>query len=87
MNYWWRDATGAADKSSSALNALLLALLDLKHLPAEQREAWRRIFDHYVFDPPADVADHIPAQKRGVLGPISPELAQQVRAFLASQLK
>jgi hypothetical protein len=87
VNYWWSDATVAPDKSNSALNALLLALLDLKHLPAEQREAWRGIFDHYVFDPPADVADHIPAQKRGVLGPISPELAQQVRAFLVSQLK
>lgn len=33
------------------------------------------------------MADHIPAQKRGVLGPISPELAEQVRGFLVSQLK
>jgi cupin-like protein len=87
VNYWWRDAVGPSDKASSALNVLLLALLDLKHLPREQRDAWRNIFDHYVFNPSSDVADHIPAQKRGVLGAISPELAEQVRAFLAGQLK
>jgi hypothetical protein len=87
VNYWWRETRGASGEASSALNCLLLALLDLKHLPPEQREAWRRIFDYYVFDPQPGMADHIPAQKRGVLGPISPELAQQVRAFLAGQLK
>jgi hypothetical protein len=87
VNYWWRDAIGTSDKANSALNCLLHGLLDLKHLPPEQREAWRRLFDHYVFNPEPGMADHIPAQKRGVLGPISPELADQVRAFLVSQLK
>jgi hypothetical protein len=59
----------------------------LKHLPPEQREAWRVIFDHYVFDAADDLAAHIPEDKRGVLGEITPELARQVRAFLVSQLR
>jgi hypothetical protein len=87
VNYWWRESIGAAGKASSALNPLLQAILDLRHLPPAQREAWRRIFDHYVFTPDEDVAAHIPQARRGVLGPISPQLAQQVRAFLASQLE
>jgi hypothetical protein len=87
VNYWWRDSIGASDNANSALNCLLLSLLDLKHLPLEQREAWRVIFDHYVFDAPDDLAAHIPEHKRGVLGKITPELAQQVRAFLVGQLQ
>jgi hypothetical protein len=61
--------------------------MDLRNLPPAQREAWRRIFDHYVFTAGEDVAGHIPAARRGVLGDISPQLAQEIRAFLASQLK
>jgi len=86
VNYWWRESIGPAGKANSALNALLLAILDLRHLPPEQRAAWRNIFEHYVFTGGEGTASHIPAARRGVLGDISPQLAQQIRAFLASQL-
>lgn len=86
VNYWWKDraAPGATD---SALDALLLAILDLRSLPAAQRRAWAAIFEHYVFGADASTAAHIPAAKRGVLGEITPELARQVRAFLAAKLR
>ena len=87
VNYWWREAAGESSKANSALNSLLLALVSLKHLPPEQREAWRAIFDHYVFRGGEEVAAHIPAQKRSVLGEISPKLAAEVRAFLVKQLR
>ncbi len=86
VNYWWREAHEPTGKANSALNSLLLAILDLRHLPPSQREAWRKIFDHYVFLAGEDVASHVPKARRGVLGDISPELAKQVRAFLRSQL-
>jgi hypothetical protein len=85
VNFWWKERP-AARGTDSALNALLLALLDLRALPPEQRRAWRTVFDHYVFAPEADDASHIPEGKRGVLGEISPELAAQVRAFLRAKL-
>ncbi len=87
VNYWWKGEPGEAVRADSALDCLVHSLLNLKHLPAEQRKAWGRIFEHYLFDASADPAAHIPAPKRGVLGEISPELARQVRAFLAGKLK
>ena len=86
VNYWWREAIGPAGKANSALNSLLLAIMDLRHLPPAQREAWRNIFDHYVFTAGGQVASHIPKARRGVLGDISPELAHQIRTFLKDQL-
>lgn len=86
VNYWWREAHEPAGKANSAVNSLLLAILDLRHLPPAQREAWRNIFDHYVFTAGEGVAGHVPKARRGILGEISPELAKQVRAFLKSQL-
>jgi hypothetical protein len=85
-NYWWKDRAPGRG-TDSALNALLLALLDLRDLPPEQRRAWAKIFEHYVFAPGEATADHIPEGKRGVLGEISPEFAKQVRAFLAGKLR
>jgi hypothetical protein len=86
VNYWWKEraSPGATD---SALNALLLAILDLRALPPAQRRGWARIFEHYVFGADEDTAAHIPPAKRGVLGEVTPELARQVRAFLVSRLR
>lgn len=87
INYWWKGSIGALGKNDSALDCLLHCLLNLKHLAPEHRQAWGMIFDHYVFNARDDLAAHIPEHKRGVLGKISPELAQQIRAFLISQLQ
>jgi hypothetical protein len=87
VNYWWKGRMGASAGGDSALNCLLHCLLSLRHLPAEQRQVWRVFFDHYVFGADAQTTAHIPEPVRGVLGDISPELAQQLKAFLVTQLQ
>src|SRR5262249_31831226 len=87
VNYWWKGEPGSEARQDSALDGLLMCLLSLRHLPAEQRAAWGRIFEHYIFAASADPAGHVPEHRRGVLGEISPELAKQVREFLGAKLK
>jgi hypothetical protein len=87
VNYWWKGHVDAAAGADTALNCLLHCLLTLKPLPAEHRQMWKTIFDHYVFSASADSTEHIPEYVRGVLGEISPELAKQVKAFLVTQLQ
>ncbi len=87
VNYWWKGPAGAPASSDTALNCLLHCLLTLKHLPVEQREVWKAIFDHYIFSASEQSVEHIPVALRGVLGEISPELAKQVKAFLVTQLQ
>jgi hypothetical protein len=87
VNYWWKGAAGPSGRDDSALDALLYAILNLRHLPAEQRRDWAAIFAHYVFNADAATSAHIPEGRRGVVGEISPEFAKQVRAFLAGKLR
>ncbi|HEY2968104.1 MAG TPA: cupin-like domain-containing protein [Casimicrobiaceae bacterium] len=87
VNYWWKGQVGATGSTDTALNCLLHCLLTLKQLPAEHRQVWKTIFDHYVFSASAESVEHIPLHVRGVLGEISPELAKQVKAFLVTQLQ
>jgi hypothetical protein len=86
VNYWWRPRPRADGRADSAIDCLLHCLMTLRDLPPEHRQAWGALFQHYVFSPD-DPAAHIPAHKRGVLGPITPEMAQQIRAFLAGKLQ
>jgi hypothetical protein len=86
VNYWWmRTAPGWAPPPS-ALDSLLHAVATLRGLPPEQRQAWRAIFEHYIFDTARDVDSHIPPERRSVLGPMSADQHRQLRAFLARRL-
>jgi len=83
LNYWWRRTPAYMD---SPMNALMLALMSLRDLPAEQRAAWQEIFRHYVFEPDADTAGHIPEAARRTLAPMTPEVARELRARLLQRL-
>jgi hypothetical protein len=82
VNYWW---TPGAQGRGNPMNALVHALLTIRDLPEPQREAWRGLFEHYVFSGGAELS-HIPENRRGILGEIDEGLARQLRAMLRSRL-
>ena len=82
INYWWSPVRRA---HGNPMNALVHALLSIRGLPPAQREAWRGLFEYYVFSDDADLS-HIPEARRGVLGDIDTEMARQLRAMLRSKL-
>lgn len=84
VNHWWYPG---ADYLAAPLDALLHAILAIRELPPRHRAAWRRFFAHYVFDADEQrVAGHIPPERRGVLGPIDPDVARRVRGLLRNKL-
>jgi len=84
VNYWWNTAR---DDAGSPWDAMLHGMLSLRCLPANQRAAWRAMFDHYVFQLGDDPAAHIPAAVAGILGPISPDSLAQMRRSLLDALE
>lgn len=62
VNYWWVDWRGTGCSPELAFDQ---ALLTLKHLPSEEKRAWKALFDFYIFDD--DLQEHIPANLHGVL--------------------
>jgi hypothetical protein len=87
VNYWWHGAAGAATGTDSGFDTLIHAILNLRPLPPATREAWRALFDHYVFGPQAGVTEHIPEHRHGVLGKVSAADAARLRAYLAERLE
>lgn len=83
VNYWW----GTAPKyMGPAVNSLHHALLSLRDRPQEEKEAWRRIFDYYIFGDADIPRAHIPENAWGDLGPMDETRARQLRTALLNKL-
>jgi hypothetical protein len=83
VNYWWTDH---ALDAGSPMHALGHGLLTVSHLPEHKREAWRVLFNHYVFKTGGEPAEHIPERARGILGRSTPELRRMIKQFLMRAL-
>lgn len=82
-NYWWDPAPRGM---ANPYDALLLALYALRTLPEDQRDVWRAMFDHLVFQTQGDPADHLPPHIRGVLGEADRTGFERMRATLLESL-
>jgi hypothetical protein len=83
VNFWWRDGEPPL---LTPLNALYHAAITMKDLPPREREAWRALFDFYVYQDHGDPAAHLPEAARGILGRRTPELVARVKAMLVRAL-
>jgi len=83
INFWWRDAEPPL---LTPLNALYHSVITMKNLPPRELDAWRALFDHYVFAQNGDPAAHLPENARGILGRRTPELVARVKKLLIDAL-
>ncbi len=83
INHWWYPGP---DYMGAPLDAMLYAILSIRELPAPQRAAWRCFFDHYVFKADERKHDHIPADRRGILGELDENAARRIRMMLRNKL-
>jgi hypothetical protein len=61
--------------------------LSIRALPPETRRAWAAFFEQYVFGPSLKSTGHIPPERHGILGALSPEQRAALRAHLVGKLK
>jgi hypothetical protein len=83
VNYWWCTSPQAM---GSPMTALMHGILALRDIPPRQRAAWKRLFEHYVFEADSSVYEHIPEPGRGCLAPLDDAGARQLRAELLNKM-
>lgn len=83
VNYWWNDTpTARHDPMLSLIHSMAI----MSGLPDAQREAWREIFDCFVFQGRGHPGAHLPDGLRDVIGHLSPEDRDILIANLAKRL-
>ncbi len=83
VNYWW---TPPRAEKGHPTDAMLHAMLTIRDLPQAHREAWRAHFDHYVFSGQG-AGDHLPLDRRKLLGPLDEALRGEMRDAIERGLK
>lgn len=83
VNYWWNDHPARSQIHPST--AMALAWITFMDMPAEHKERWRAMFDHYVFSE-GKAMEHLPEHARGVLGELSDQQIARVKQMLAQAI-
>ncbi|RZA16839.1 MAG: cupin-like domain-containing protein, partial [Lysobacteraceae bacterium] len=83
VNYWW---SSVAEWIPTPMHALYHALWTIRDRPQAEKDAWREVFEYYVFGPAQLAREHLPEAARGPLAPIDEAMARRLRAMLLDKL-
>lgn len=83
VNYWWSSMPAHIP---TPMHALYHALWTIRDRPEREKQAWKQVFEHYVFGPADAAGAHLPEQARGLLGPVDETVARRLRAMLIGKL-
>jgi hypothetical protein len=83
INYWWNAVPSFID---TPMTTLLHAMLSLRDRPDGEKQAWRALFEHYVFGPADQAARHLPEHIQGALAPMDDIRSRRLRADLLRRL-
>ncbi len=83
VNYWWKENT---IKAPNPLYAVFHAAIALQGATPQEREAWKAIFEQYVFNNPSEGLKHLPEKVLGVFGNLDNQTISELRKKLAQAL-
>ena len=67
-------------------NVLAHAMTSIRSLPQAYRDAWRPMFEHYVFGDSHQATDHIPGERHGILGQLDTAEVKRIKKALSQAL-
>lgn len=83
INYWWNEAEAYMD---TPMNTVLYAMLALRDRPDTEKQAWKTIFEYYIFGDADLPRAHLPDNVVGPLGHMDNQTARRLRMHLLARL-
>jgi hypothetical protein len=80
INYWWAQGD---ELHGEPQNALFHAMISVKSLPTAHRNAWKTMFEHYVFETSGRTGIHLPEARRGILDCPKPDVLKRLKSALS----
>lgn len=83
VNFWWMTA---APYLGNPMDILMHGMMSIRDRSEQEKQAWKSLFDYYVFGDPEQVRAHLPAQSHGVFAHIDDDMARRLRAMIRNNL-
>jgi hypothetical protein len=83
VNYWWMEAEPYL---GNPLDALMHAMMSIRDRPAKEKEAWKALFDYYIFGDSEEVRTHLPPESHGALAALDENQARRLGAMIRNNL-
>lgn len=83
VNYWWNSTPAFLD---TPMNTLLHGMLSLRDRPDSEKQAWRALFEYYLFGSAEQPRAHLPEHAQGPLAELDNMSARRLRALLMHRL-
>ena len=83
VNFWWMTTERY---KGNPMDALMHGMLSVREKPEAEKQAWKALFDYYVFGDAEKVRGHLPEVCQGPLGKMDEVTARRLRAMLINNL-
>lgn len=87
LNYWWNGSAAKEVVQPTPLDSLNMAMLAMRKLTPLQRNAWRAMFDHYLFKQGVDPASYVPKNCQYAIGEITPQAERILKDHVIERLQ
>jgi hypothetical protein len=83
VNYWWMEAEPYL---GNPMDALMHAMMSVRDRPTKEKEAWKALYDYYIFGDTEKVHAHLPLESHGALANLDENQARRLSAMLRNNL-
>ena len=83
INFWWLRSPAYM---GNPMDIVTHAIMGIRDRPEAEKNAWREIFEYYIFGPADTPREHLPTSIQGALGELDDDSIRRLRALVKNKL-
>ena len=83
INFWWLTSPA---HMGNPMDIVMHAILGLRDRPEAEKNAWRQVFEYYIFGQAETPREHLPVNIQGALGDMDADSIRRLRALVKNKL-
>ena len=83
INFWWLRSPAYM---GNPMDIVMHAIMGIRDRPEAEKNAWREVFEYYIFGPADTPREHLPTSIQGALGELDDDSIRRLRSLVKNKL-